>query len=72
MSTPGRRKALKSLSKAKKSNKKRIQAGKSPVIGGKKVSLKKFVRETGATAKTIKNYKEDVKGKGKGASKKKK
>ena len=45
MSTPGRRKALRALAKAKRKNVSRIAAGKKPVVNGKQVSLKKFARQ---------------------------
>jgi hypothetical protein len=48
MSTPGRRKALKALARRKRSNKKRIAAGKKPILGGKQVSLRTFNKKTGA------------------------
>jgi len=48
MSTPGRRRALRAISGRKRANRNRIAAGKSPIIEGKKVSLKTFNRKTGA------------------------
>jgi len=38
MSTPGRRKALKALSKRKRLNVDRVARGEKPIVGGKKVS----------------------------------
>jgi hypothetical protein len=46
--TPGRRKALKALARAKKRNKRRLKQGKKPIIEGKKVSLSTYYRKTGA------------------------
>lgn len=46
--TPGIRKALKALARARKANVNRIAAGKKPKIGGKIVSLSKFNKATGA------------------------
>lgn len=47
MSTPGRRKALKALAAAKRKNKARIAKGKKPVLEGKPVAIKTFVKKTG-------------------------
>ena len=47
MSTPGRRKALKALAKRKRSNKSRVRRGLAPIIGGKKISRKTYVRRYG-------------------------
>jgi len=46
--TPGIRKALKAMARTRKANVNRIAAGKKPVVGGKKVSLKTFNKKTGA------------------------
>lgn len=51
MSTPGRRKALKALARAKKRNKARIKAGKKPILEGKEVSLSTFYKKTGRNKK---------------------
>lgn len=48
MSTPGRRKALRALGARRRSNRNRIASGQSPIMGGKKVSLKTFNQRTGA------------------------
>lgn len=42
MSTPGRRRALKALSRRKRSNLRRVASGKKPIVGGKKVSARKI------------------------------
>jgi hypothetical protein len=49
--TPGIRRALKALAGRRRSNKRRIRAGKKPIIGGKKVSMSTFRRKTGAKKK---------------------
>ena len=40
LSTPGRRRALKALGAKRRSNLRRVAAGKSPVVAGKKVSAR--------------------------------
>ena len=46
-STPGRRKALKALARAKKRNKARVAAGKNPIVEGKEVSRSSLSKQSG-------------------------
>lgn len=41
MSTPGKRKALKALNKAKQKNLERVASGRKPIIDGQRVSPRK-------------------------------
>jgi hypothetical protein len=45
--TPGRRRALRALARAKVKNKVRIKAGKKPMISGKEIPVSKFVKKYG-------------------------
>ena len=54
MSTPGKAKALRALGAAKRRNRQRIQAGKKPIIGGRKVSPGKFKATTGESVSKVK------------------
>lgn len=54
MGTRGKVKALTALGAQRSKNKARILEGKAPVIGGKKVSAKKFKKATGTSVATVK------------------
>lgn len=54
MSTPGRRRALKALAAAKNRNLHRVAEGKSPVVGGKKVSPGKIGLSKGKAQRILK------------------
>lgn len=54
MGTPGRAKALRALGARKRANRKRIQAGKKPIVGGKQVSASSFTKATGKSVASIK------------------
>jgi hypothetical protein len=45
--TPGRRRALRALARAKVKNKLRVKAGKKPIIAGKEIAVSTYVNEYG-------------------------
>ena len=53
MTTPGRRKALKSLAKKKRQTKKAVLSGKKTVtVGGKKIKTSSFLKKIGGKPKS--------------------
>lgn len=54
MSTPGRRRALRALGRAKSANTRRLARGQNPKIGGKTVSKGTFRKKTGASTSKAK------------------
>ena len=50
MGTPGRRKALKALARARRANLRRVAKGEKPVIDGKRVSKSTYAKHGGTTS----------------------
>ena len=49
--TPGRRRALRALARAKVKNKIRVKAGKKPIIAGKEIAISTYVKKYGTPKK---------------------
>jgi len=62
MSTPGRRKALRALGRAKRRNRKRYERGaKIAIIGGKKVKMNTFLKKNRWKAEKLEKEKKEIK-----------